>query len=504
MKKLQLTIIFAIFAIVFSLIYMVVRTVLVFYADYTFIEKILGIILVLGEIFILVHGIGYALNIIKGGCKKSEVCSVVFRKGKNKQPSVAVLISARNEPKEVLENTFIVMNNLDYDNKTIYFLDDSVDDKYKKEAEELSKQYNLTLFRRTKPWHGAKAGVINDCLETLKEDYIAVFDADQNPLPDFIGVLVTLLEQNKELAFVQTPQFYSNIEETNPIARGAAFQQAVFYEYICEGKSCSNSMFCCGTNVMFRAEALKGVGGFDESTITEDFATSLRFHTNKWKSLYYPHVYAFGMGPESLSAYFQQQFRWAAGTITVLKKVLKQFFRHPFSLSFVQWIEYFLSSTYYFVGIAFYILMICPVLYILFEIPSFFAKPFIYFFTFVPYIILSMGIFYLALRKRKYAVKDLFLGQLLGIAAFPVYIKAAISALFGFKLSFGVTSKSKTGALSYFRLWPQMSMISISLIAVVWGINRFIYELNAAILVNTFWIFYHMCVMSTIFYLNKE
>ena len=34
-----------------------------------------------------------------------------------------------------------------------------------------------------------------------------------------------------------------------PQEQAAQFQQAIFYEYICEGKSYSNAMFWCGSNV---------------------------------------------------------------------------------------------------------------------------------------------------------------------------------------------------------------------------------------------------------------
>jgi len=305
------------------------------------------------------------------------------------------------------------------------------------------------------------------------------------------------------LGFVQTPQFYTNIEK-NRVARAAALQQAVFYEYICEGKSEGGSMFCCGTNVIFRRKALLDVGGLDESTVTEDFATSVKLHAKGWKSLYFNHVYAFGMGPEDLSSYFKQQFRWAVGTISVFKQVIWKFLTNPFSLSPLQWWEYFLSSSYYLVGIAYLIMIICPVIYLLFRIPSFFAKPEIYFLAFLPYITFSMSVFYVVLRGRHYKTKDLFLGQLLGEITIPVYIQAAISAIVGKKITFGVTGKNNAKAISYLRLWPQFSLVFLCFIAVIWGLNRFIYERETAILVNSFWTMYHCFILSSVFYFNQE
>jgi cellulose synthase (UDP-forming) len=490
----------AVFAAIAVTVYAVVRTMLFLYSDYTGVEKITAALLICGELFVLVHGFGYVLNIIQVLTKP-----VSFRAKAAplaEEPPVAILVAARHEPKAVLDETFATLTNMKYKNKRVYFLDDSSDEQYKREAEELAKEYGLQLFRRAER-HGAKAGIVNDCLKTLTEKYVSIFDADQNPLPDFLNVLIPILEANDRLAFVQSPQFYTNIEQSR-IARGAAFQQTVFYEYICEGKGSNDSMFCCGTNVVFRMKALVEVGGLDESTITEDFATSLKLHTNGWKSLYYDHVYAFGMGPESLTGYFKQQFRWAIGTISVLKKIIWQFVTRPFSLTFAQWWEYFLSSSYYLVGFAFFFLMICPSLYLLFKVPSFFMRKEVYIMAFLPYIILSMSVFYFVLKSRNYKPKDLFLGQMLGVVTITVYMRAAVSALLGVKATFGVTEKTKGKAVSYAILWPQLALMSLSFVAVVWGINRYIYERETAIIINAFWAFYSFVTMSSIFYFNKE
>ncbi|MDD5566072.1 MAG: glycosyltransferase, partial [Candidatus Omnitrophica bacterium] len=418
------------------------------------------------------------------------------------EPPVAILVAARHEPKEVLENTFLTLRNLRYGNKVIYLLDDSSEEKYAQEAEELAREYNLQLFRR-KERHGAKAGIINDCLKGLRQKYIAIFDADQNPLPDFLNAVIPILEHNEKLSFVQTPQFYTNIE-SGRVTRASAFQQAVFYEYICEGKSSDGSMFCCGTNVVFRAEALKEVGGLDESTVTEDFATSVKLITHGWQSLYFNHVHAFGMGPANLAGYFKQQFRWATGTVSVLKKIIWQFIRRPFSMKPVQWWEYFLSSSYYLVGLAFFFLMLCPVIYLLYRIPSFFARREVYLLAFLPYIILSLSVFYMVLKERNYKPKDLFLGQLLGFITFSVYLRAALTGILGIKTDFVITEKTKGKAISYFRLWPQVGMMFLNFVAVVWGLNRFAYEREPAILINGIWAMYHFALLSSIFFFNEE
>ncbi|MDD5439518.1 MAG: glycosyltransferase [Candidatus Omnitrophica bacterium] len=494
--------IIVVITILVSLAYVAVRTALFLFADYTAVEKLFAVMLIAGDLFIILHSIGYAANLLTLYTNRDHERTPKAGMPSGDPPSVALLVPARHEPREVLERTFTSLKNINYANKHVYFLDDSSEEKYKHDAETLARAMGVTLFGRAER-HGAKAGIVNDCLKTLTEDYIVIFDADQNPLPEFLNVLIPLMENDKRLAFIQTPQFYSNIDQSR-VARGAAFQQAVFYEYICEGKSSGGAMFCCGTNVVFRRQALLEVGGLDESTVTEDFATSLRFHARGWKSLYYNHVYTFGMGPEDLAGYFKQQFRWTTGTISVLKKILWRFLTRPFSLTPIQWWEYLLSGSYYFIGIAFFFLMICPLTYIFFKIPSFFVQPEIYCLSFIPYFVLSIGVFYFLLGKRNYKVRDLFLGQLLASITFSVYIRGAVTALLGIRTPFGVTEKKKGRAISPWRLWPQFSMLFINFIAFVWAVNRFIYELNPAVIVNGIWMFYYFMVLSGIFYFNRD
>ena len=504
MKKRMLIDSIVLMSVISIVVYVIVRSVYFGYADYSGTDKIASIFLLVGEFFIIFHGIGYVLNVARAynSKKKQEGVNETAHLKIEEEPSVAVIVAARHEPRQVLEDTFISLVNLKYSNKEVYFLDDSSDEKYKKEADELAKELGVKLFRRNER-HGAKAGIINDLLKTLQSKYIAVFDADQCPLPEFLNRIIPIMESDDKLAFVQTPQFYTNTDESR-VAKAAAFQQAVFYEYICEGKSSQEAMFCCGTNIVFRREALQEVGGLDESTVTEDFATSLKLHQKKWKSLYYNHTYAFGMAPENLTGYLKQQYRWANGTISVLKRVIFGILTRPFSLKFKQWWEYFLSGSYYMVGFAFFILMLFPVLYLLFKVPSFFINPDIYLLTFLPYIMLTMTVFYTVLGDRNYTVKDLFLGQLLGSITFTVYVRAAASSFLGIRTTFGITEKGRGAVISYVRLWPQLGILALSYVALVWGANRFVYEREPAILINCFWAVYHCFVLSSIFYFNRQ
>jgi len=480
------------------IVYIVLRTVFTAYAEYGPMEKILALVLLFSEGYVMFHSLSYFIGVLKISRAKNLDPP---RTKLNQFPPVDILIPARHEPKDILEDTIVACYNLSYPAKTIHILDDSSEQNYKNEAAVLAQKYGCRLFRR-QIRHGAKAGVINDCLKGCSGKYVAIFDVDQNPMSDFLTKTVSILEADDKLALVQTPQYYSNLN-SNKVALAANMQQAIFYENICEAKSLNGAMMCCGTNVALRREALDQVGGFDESTVTEDFATTLQLHLKGFKTLYYNHVGAFGQGPQDIGSYLAQQSRWSLGSAAVLKKVLKNLCRNPFMLHFAQWWEYIISCTYYLSSWAFLMLLFCPIMYLFFGIPSFFMNPVIYGLVFIPYLMLSTSIFYTSMSSRNYRICDLLKGQALFFIALPVYLKSTILGLCGIKGSFKITAKDRGHRISYLKLWPQIVLWLICLAAIVWGINLFVYSLSIAAIINTMWIMYYFAFSTSIFYFNE-
>jgi cellulose synthase (UDP-forming) len=513
-------------------LYLMTRTLLFIIADYEWYEKSLAFLMLLTEAFTMLHTFGYFLNIFhvirNPGRQRISMSNVPEL---TEYPPVAIIVSSYKEPVNIVEDTLICFYNLTYPNKHIYFLDDTRYDlpgqskelmeSYRDDIDDMCQRIGVNLFRRR--WHGAKAGMINDFLAfrqglppegfafmsfasvtpTEKEKYFIIFDADQNPIPDFVEPLVAFMEVNPRLAFIQTPQYYTNFE-TNRVARAAGLQQAVFYEYICEGKSMQDAMFCCGTNVIFRREALENVGGFDDTSVTEDFATSLKFHRQGWGSAYLNKVCAFGLGPEDLGGYFKQQFRWALGTVGLFRHIVGLFLTNPRQLPAAKWWEYFLSGTHYFVGWIMAVMIMSPILFLFFNVPSYFAKPEIYFLFFFPYILLTFSLFIFTMSQRRYSFLELFQGIVLQAVCFPIYMRASFLGLAGFRGSFGVTPKGLSKALPLYSLWPQLLTALAAFAAIVWALNRLYFEgdLAIAISVNAAWCFYHWIILSTILYFN--
>ncbi|HEY0075895.1 MAG TPA: glycosyltransferase [Abditibacteriaceae bacterium] len=487
----------------FMLLYLVFMGMAFFAPGYSLIDRIASIFLMIGTLYIMVHSLGYANSMVKASWGYNEVRRRAFTP--HAAPRVACLLATFNEPPEVVEETIAALANMEYDNKEIVILDDSTREENRVAMRELAARYGIAVRQRTNR-KGYKAGAINEYLQEGQAKYVAIFDADAVPAHNFLRDLVPILEENPKLSFVQTPQHYANVDISN-VALAAARQQNVFYEYICEGKSYSKAAFCCGTNFIARREALLDVGGMDDSTVTEDFATSINLHAKGWDSAYYNQVYAYSLGPETLAAYFTQQQRWAFGSVKTGWNLLKTFFGGPQRMKLGQWWEYFLSTNYYWVGLINFIFIVLPLLYIFFGIKPLRQDVFTYLMLFVPYLIFSMNMFYTGMEQRGYKLTDMLLGQQVNFLCFPVHLAGAFSGLFGLKRPFGVTPKGEKGRMSWLALWPQLLMLVLSAIAFLYGMYKAFITGTArndsAMAINSLWALYHVFLLSGIFRLNK-
>ena len=500
--------------------YVCVRLTTLFASGYSAADATMAALLFGAELFLCLHGLGYFLSVIKAERHRRHAAPLLFSRhpagagapgARAATPHVAVLVASFNESAEVLEETLAAVCAMDYPAAHVYLIDDSTRADCQQGAARLAGIYGARLVHRTNR-SGYKAGAINDLIPGLDERYIALLDADQRPLQSWLKDLVPHMEAHADLAFVQTPQVYVKTEGL-PVAEAARYQQAVFFEYICEGKSQSNAMFCCGSNVIIRRDALLSIGCdvkgrrhfFDETSVTEDFATSFRLHAKGWKTDYVNQPYVVGMAPETLSAYFTQQMRWSMGTLAVGLQVGRRLLTNPRALAPGQWWEYLMSGSYYFVGFANFIFMLAPILFMVFDVRPLRTQSNLYLIFFVPYIAFTMNAFFFGMWLRNYSLRGIWLASALGFATFWIYMKAAMVALFGLKRAFGVTPKGVGGAIPVSRMLPELVMFGSNAAVALWGG----YQLmtggwSVAYVMNTIWAGYHAVLLSTLFiYFNR-
>jgi cellulose synthase/poly-beta-1,6-N-acetylglucosamine synthase-like glycosyltransferase len=186
------------------------------------------------------------------------------------------------------------------------------------------------LHRSTR--RGYKAGALADGLRRTRAPYVAIFDADFVPPPHFLKTVLPPLLADPQVAVVQTAWGHLNAE-ANWLTR--AQRLAVDAHFVIEQTARSRSGWIVpfnGTGGVWRAAAVRAVGGWSARTLTEDCDLSYRAQLAGWRSVYLPHVVVPGQLPETLAAYQRQQARWAQGNTQCLRLLLLRLLTEPMPL----------------------------------------------------------------------------------------------------------------------------------------------------------------------------
>ncbi len=134
-----------------------------------------------------------------------------------------------------------------------------LDDGARPELRSKADQHGIGYLTRSEDWtdrpRHAKAGNLNNALMTTHGEFLLILDADQIPEPDILDKTLGYFN-NRRVALVQTPQYFSNVPADDPLGS----QAPLFYGPIQQGKDGWNAAFFCGSNALLRREALMQVG----------------------------------------------------------------------------------------------------------------------------------------------------------------------------------------------------------------------------------------------------
>jgi cellulose synthase (UDP-forming) len=233
---------------------------------------------------------------------------------------VDLLIPTYNEEQAILERTIIGAQSQDYDNYSIYVLDDGRRDWLR----DLCERCNVGYITRSNNEH-AKAGNINNALRQLSNEeageFVAILDADFVPQPEFLSRALALF-RDEEVGCVQTPQHFFN---PDPLQHGFGAasrwpdEQRFFFDVLLASKDAWGVAFCCGTSSITRRKALEQVGGFPTESVTEDMLLSLKLKESGWKTAYLNERLSMGLAPEGVSEYITQRGRWCLGFMQIAR-----------------------------------------------------------------------------------------------------------------------------------------------------------------------------------------
>lgn len=167
---------------------------------------------------------------------------------------------------------------------------------------------------------GFKAGALENGLRSAKGEFIAVFDADFIPPPDFLKKTIHYFT-NTSVGMVQTRWGHINPDYsllTNVqsilldghfiIEQTTRFKHGVYLNFN-------------GTGGILRRSCIDSAGGWQHDTLTEDLDLSYRAQMKGWKMVYLKDVVSNAELPVDMNAFKSQQHRWAKGGIQTSKKL---------------------------------------------------------------------------------------------------------------------------------------------------------------------------------------
>jgi cellulose synthase/poly-beta-1,6-N-acetylglucosamine synthase-like glycosyltransferase len=245
-------------------------------------------------------------------------------------PKVTIQLPIYNE-RYVIERLVDAVSNFDYPRELldVQVLDDSTDET-REIARTCVERYAalglpIAYIHRTNR-EGFKAGALENGLQTAQGEFVAIFDADFLPSPDFLRRTIPYF-QDARLGMVQTRWTYLNSDYSLLTKVETILLDGHFV--VEHGARCRRGTFFNfnGTAGVWRRRAIEEAGGWEHDTLTEDTDLSYRAQLCGWQFLYLPEIECASELPVEMNAFKAQQARWAKGLMQTAKKILPRILR---------------------------------------------------------------------------------------------------------------------------------------------------------------------------------
>lgn len=242
----------------------------------------------------------------------------------NQLPLVTVQLPIYNE-RFVVERLIDAAARLDYPAHLleIQVIDDSDDDTAALAAARvryhLARGVDIQHVRRPTR-EGYKAGALAAALQTARGDFVAIFDADFKPDPDFLLRTVPHFSADEGLGMVQTRWGHLNSADSAlTAAQSIALDKHFMMEQTVRHRANLFPKFN-GAGGVWRVSCIHDAGGWLDDTVCEDLCLSTRAVLKGWRFRFLNDVVAPAELPATIEAYKSQQARWAKGSTQCLLK----------------------------------------------------------------------------------------------------------------------------------------------------------------------------------------
>ena len=291
---------------------------------------------------------------------------------------------------------------------------------------------------------GYKAGALEAGLQQATGEFIAIFDADFIPSPDFLKRTLPHFSTDPKIGMVQARwghinQDYSLLTKIQSILLDAHF----VLEHGARNRSGCFFNFN-GTAGIWRRETIASAGGWQHDTLTEDLDLSYRAQLEGWRFVFLPDLVSPAEVPVEMNSFKSQQHRWAKGSIQTCIKLLPRILgsNQPFSVKAEAFFH--LSANFNYLLMSLLSILMFPAMYVRFsmgwsemlliDVPLFFAATA----SVANFYVVSQRELYMDWRSR---LKYLPFLMSIGIGLCVNNTRAVLEAMFGQQSEFARTPK---------------------------------------------------------------
>jgi cellulose synthase/poly-beta-1,6-N-acetylglucosamine synthase-like glycosyltransferase len=281
-------------------------------------------------------------------------------------PFVTIQLPVYNE-RFVIRRLIASVSQIEYPRELleIQVLDDSTDDTTEIAQNAVNalkaKGHNIELLHRVNR-QGFKAGALSEGLSKAKGEFIAVFDADFLPDPDFLRRTIHYFS-NDAIGMVQARWAHQNPDESLLTRLQRVLIDGHFL--VDQFARFSNKRFFNfnGSAGVWRKATIHDAGGWQADTLAEDLDLSYRAQLKGWKFILLSEYRVKQELPRDISAFKQQQFRWTKGSLQVARKMLLRILRSQLPLRIKLEAFLHLTNTVVFLFVVFSSILMLPLLF---------------------------------------------------------------------------------------------------------------------------------------------
>jgi len=241
--------------------------------------------------------------------------------GKNEEfPKFSIIVPTKDE-EAVIGRCLNGLLNVDYpkDKMEIIVVDGNSADSTCKICSEFSVKYPQIFKIINEKESKGKPAALNLALPYVTGEIVGVFDADSLPEREVLSKVASYFNDEQVMA-IQGRTTSLN-EKSNILTRVIAQEEKAWYQALLVGRE-KLQLFVPlnGTCQFIRRNVLEELGGWDETSLTEDVELALRLVEKKYLIKYAPEISSGQETPNGLRDLIKQRVRWYRGYMeTALK-----------------------------------------------------------------------------------------------------------------------------------------------------------------------------------------